>query len=53
MTDPEFLTEAEKAQLEIEPLNARAIEVLLTNAFATPKAIVTQAAALIEPSSQK
>jgi tripartite-type tricarboxylate transporter receptor subunit TctC len=53
MKDPEFLAEAEKAQLEIEPLNARAIDILLANAFATPKAIVAQAAQLIEPSAQK
>jgi tripartite-type tricarboxylate transporter receptor subunit TctC len=53
LKDPEFLAEAEKAQLEIEPLNARAIDMLLANAFATPKAIVAQAAQLIEPSAQK
>jgi tripartite-type tricarboxylate transporter receptor subunit TctC len=53
MNDPAFLAEAEKAQLEIEPLGARAIDTLLANAFATPKAIVAQAAELIEPSAQK
>ena len=53
MKDPEFLAEAAKAQLEIEPLNARAIDMLLANAFATPRAIVAQAAQLIEPSAQK
>jgi hypothetical protein len=53
MKDPEFLAEAEKLQLEIEPLSARDIDTLLANAFATPKAIVAQAAELIEPSAQK
>jgi tripartite-type tricarboxylate transporter receptor subunit TctC len=53
MKDPEFLAEAGKFQLEIEPLGARAIDTLLANAFATPKAIVQQAAELIEPSAQK
>jgi tripartite-type tricarboxylate transporter receptor subunit TctC len=53
MRDPEFRAEAEKAQLEIEPLRARDIDALLANAFATPKAIVAQAAELIEPSAQK
>jgi len=53
MKDPEFLAEAEKLQLEIEPLSAREIDTLLANAFATPKAIVQQAAELIEPSAQK
>jgi tripartite-type tricarboxylate transporter receptor subunit TctC len=53
MKDPEFLAEAEKLQLEIEPLRAREIDTLLASAFATPKAIVAQAAELIEPSAQK
>jgi tripartite-type tricarboxylate transporter receptor subunit TctC len=53
MKDPEFLAEAEKLQLEIEPLRAREIDTLLANAFASPKTIVAQAAELIEPSAQK
>jgi tripartite-type tricarboxylate transporter receptor subunit TctC len=53
MRDPEFLAEAEKLQLEIEPLSARQIDTLLAKAFASPKAIVAQAAELIEPSAQK
>jgi tripartite-type tricarboxylate transporter receptor subunit TctC len=53
MKDPEFLAEAAKAQLEIEPLTAREIDTLLANAFATPRAIVAQAAELIEPSAPK
>jgi tripartite-type tricarboxylate transporter receptor subunit TctC len=53
MKDPEFLAEAAKLQLEIEPLSAHEIDTLLANAFATPKAIVRQAAELIDPSAQK
>jgi tripartite-type tricarboxylate transporter receptor subunit TctC len=53
MKDPEFLAEAAKLQLEIEPLSAREIDGLLANAFASPPSIVRQAAALIEPSAQK
>jgi tripartite-type tricarboxylate transporter receptor subunit TctC len=53
MKDAAFLAEAEKAQLEIEPLGAHAIDALLANAFASPRTIVQQAAALIEPSAQK
>jgi hypothetical protein len=34
-------------------LRAREIDALLANAFASPKTIVQQAAALIEPSAQK
>jgi hypothetical protein len=53
MKDPQFLAEAETLQLEIEPLRAHEIDALLANAFASPRAIVQQAAALIEPSAQK
>ncbi len=53
MKDPEFLAEAQKLQLEIEPLSAHEIDTLLASAFATPKAIVAQAAELIEPSVQR
>lgn len=53
MKDPDFLAEAAKLQLEIEPLSAPEIGALLANAYATPKAIVQQAAALIAPSASK
>jgi tripartite-type tricarboxylate transporter receptor subunit TctC len=53
MTDPEFLADAAKAQLEIEPLNAREMAMLLAGAYATPREIVRQAAQLIEPPGQK
>jgi tripartite-type tricarboxylate transporter receptor subunit TctC len=49
MTDPDFLAEAEKLQLEIEPLTAAEIEKLLAGAYATPKPIVREAAELLEP----
>jgi tripartite-type tricarboxylate transporter receptor subunit TctC len=53
MTDPDFRAEAAKAQLEIEPLSAHDIDKLLADAYAAPKAIVQQAAELIEPPGQK
>jgi hypothetical protein len=53
MTDPDFLAEAQKAQLEIEPLSAAQIDALLATAYAAPKAIVEQAAELVEPTGQK
>jgi tripartite-type tricarboxylate transporter receptor subunit TctC len=53
MRDSEFLAEAERAQLEIEPLDAAEIDALMASAYAAPSAIVRQAAALIEPSAQK
>lgn len=47
MKDPEFLTEAKKLQLDIDPLDAAAVEKLLTNAYAAPKNIVEAAARLV------
>jgi tripartite-type tricarboxylate transporter receptor subunit TctC len=49
LVDPEFRAEAEKAQLEIEPLTASEIEQLLAMAYGAPPAIVQKAAALVEP----
>jgi tripartite-type tricarboxylate transporter receptor subunit TctC len=49
MKDPEFVAEAEKLQMEIEPLTAEQIDKLLATAYATPKPIVQQAGELLEP----
>src|SRR5262249_8840807 len=50
--DAEFRADAEKAQLEIEPLTSAEIERLLAKAYGAPKPIVQKAAALVEPSSR-
>jgi tripartite-type tricarboxylate transporter receptor subunit TctC len=49
LVDPEFRADAEKAQLEIEPLTASEIEQFLAMAYGAPPAIVQKAAALVEP----
>lgn len=49
MKDADFIAEAAKLQMEIEPLTATQIEKLLATAYATPKPIVQQAAQLLEP----
>ncbi len=51
MKDPEFLAEAARAQLEIDPLTGEDVEKLLAKAYGAPKDIVQQAAALIEPAA--
>lgn len=51
MKDPDFLAEAEKVQLEIEPLSGARIEALLKSAYEATPAIVAQAAALVEPAA--
>jgi tripartite-type tricarboxylate transporter receptor subunit TctC len=53
MRDPDYLAEAEKAQMEIDPLSAVQIEKLLAKAYAVPKDIVQQAAELIDPGGRK
>src|SRR5207244_12342361 len=52
LADSEFRADADKAQLEIEPLTAGEIETLLALAYGAPKAIVQKAAALVEPSGR-
>src|SRR3954451_10347255 len=49
MKDAEFVAEAEKLQMEIEPLSAAQIDQLLAAAYATPTPIVQQAGELLEP----
>ena len=49
LVDPEFRADAERAQLEIEPLTASEIEQFLARAYGAPPAIVRKAAALVEP----
>ncbi len=49
MKDAEFLTEAKKLHLDIDPLNANAVEKLLANAYNAPKHIIEAAAKLVVP----
>jgi len=53
MTDPEFVAEAGKLQMEIEPLTAAQIDALLATAYGAPRPIVQQAAELLEPAGQR
>jgi tripartite-type tricarboxylate transporter receptor subunit TctC len=52
MKDAEFLTEAKKLQLDIDPLNAAEIEKLLAKAYDAPKNIVEAATRLVVPSTR-
>ncbi|MBX9757990.1 MAG: hypothetical protein K2Y29_04375 [Beijerinckiaceae bacterium] len=47
MKDEVFLAEAHKLQLDIDPLNAAAVEKLLANAYSAPPAVVEAAARLV------
>jgi len=52
LADAEFRADADKAQLEIEPLTASEIETFLAKAYGTPRPIVQKAAALVEPAGR-
>jgi tripartite-type tricarboxylate transporter receptor subunit TctC len=47
MKDPEFLAEAAKLNMDVNPLASRAIDTLLAELYATPKAVVAKAAQAI------
>jgi tripartite-type tricarboxylate transporter receptor subunit TctC len=51
LKDPSFIAEADKMQLEIDPLTGTEIEKMLAKAYAAPKPIVQRAAALVEPAA--
>ena len=53
MSDPDFRAEADRLQLEIDPLGAPAIENLLGRAYGAPEPIIRRAAALLDPSAHK
>jgi tripartite-type tricarboxylate transporter receptor subunit TctC len=53
MTDPQFLAEAARFQMEIEPLSGEAVAQLLAKAYGAPRAIVARAAELVEPGPHK
>jgi tripartite-type tricarboxylate transporter receptor subunit TctC len=53
LADPDFIAEAAKAQLEIEPMSGDEIEKMLAKAYAAPKAIVERAAELVYPAAPK
>jgi len=44
MKDPEFLAEAKKLNLDVNPLAGKTITDLLTELYATPKAVIEKAA---------
>jgi hypothetical protein len=49
MKDPAFVKEADKLNMEIEPLTGAQIQKLLADAYATPKPIIQKAAELLRP----
>jgi hypothetical protein len=53
LKDKDFLAEAEKVQMEIDPLSAGQIERLLAAAYGAPRPIINRAAALVDPSARK
>ncbi len=53
MADRDLLAEAERFQMEIDPLSGEEVGKLLAKAYAAPRAIVVRAARLVEPAVRK
>ena len=53
MTDPDFLADAARFQMEIDPLSGEQVAALLAKAYAAPRDIVARAAELVEPTAPK
>jgi hypothetical protein len=53
MKDPEFISDAAKNQMEIDPLTGVEIEALLQKAYASPPEVIAQAVALVDPAAAK
>jgi tripartite-type tricarboxylate transporter receptor subunit TctC len=53
LADPDFITEAAKAQLEVEPMSGDAIAKMLAKAYDAPKGVVERAAELVYPATAK
>jgi tripartite-type tricarboxylate transporter receptor subunit TctC len=53
MRDPDFRAEAERVQMEIDPLDARAIGELLASAYGAPKPVIARAGILVDPSARR
>jgi tripartite-type tricarboxylate transporter receptor subunit TctC len=48
MQDKDFVAEAEKAKLEVTPVDGAAIQALVQEIYATPSAIVQKTATLLQ-----
>jgi tripartite-type tricarboxylate transporter receptor subunit TctC len=48
LKDPEFIADAERASLEIDPLSGEQIDKMLADAYAQPAAVVQKAKDIIE-----
>jgi tripartite-type tricarboxylate transporter receptor subunit TctC len=48
LKDPAFRTEADRARLEIDPVDGEAMTQLIRQAYATPKAAINRAAELMK-----
>jgi tripartite-type tricarboxylate transporter receptor subunit TctC len=53
LTDPGFMAEADKTQMEIDPLSGADIERLLAAAYGQPQTIVRRAGELVDPHAIK
>jgi hypothetical protein len=43
MKDPEFLADAARSQIDVNPVSSKALETLLSELYATPKDVLKKA----------
>lgn len=53
MADKAFLAEADKAQMELDPITGEAMQKLIADIYATPKDLIDQVAAAMAPFREK
>ncbi len=46
MKDPAFLSDAEKARLDLDPITGEEVEAIIKQAYSTPKDLIARAAEL-------
>lgn len=53
MTDKAFLAEADKAQMEVEPISGEEMQRLIAGIYDTPKDLIDRVAAAMAPFREK
>jgi hypothetical protein len=53
MQDPDFIADAKKVRLELDPVSGENLEKLTAKLFATPKNVVARTRSLLDASKQK
>jgi hypothetical protein len=53
MTDKDFVADAERAHIDIDPIGGKAMEELIARIYATPKSVVERVKGIYAAAGQK